>query len=288
MHPNIHKGAEIYHVAHSAHQLHPFFQLGKLQHVGAQQRRGQFFPGIPSRAGQLRQDIGEGGYADSQFLGQGFVAQRLGLLIQMGERLSGLGSVFGITALPQQLPRRLIAFRMYRGVVQRLGAFRYPQKTGALLKGLFPQFGYLQKLFAGEESAVLFPIGDDVFGDGGGDSRNMGQQRVGSGVQIYPHGVDTVLHYPGKGAVQGCRRHIVLILPDPDGFGIDLHQLCQRVLQTPGDGYGAAQRYVVVGKFLRRQFGGGIDRGSRLADNGIGRFEPRFPKQFGDKLFGFP
>ena len=48
---------------------------------------------------------------------------------------------------------------------------------------------------------------------------------------------------------------VVLILADADGFGIDLHQFGQRVLQAAGDGDGAAQRHVHVREFLGGQLG---------------------------------
>jgi hypothetical protein len=47
---------------------------------------------------------------------------------------------------------------------------------------------------------------------------------------------------------------IVLVLADADRLRLDLHQFGKRILQTAGDGNGAAQRDVEVRKFGGRRF----------------------------------
>ena len=156
------------------------------------------------------------------------------------------------------------------GVVQHVPALRHPQEARALLKGLRPQLRHLFQRRPGGERPVFLPENHDVFRHCGVDSRHPGQQRNGSGVQIHPDGVDAVLHHPVQRLAEVGLGHIVLILPHPDGLGIDLHQLGQRILQPPGNGHRGTQGNVVFGKFLRRQLGGGVDGGSRLADHHIG------------------
>ena len=68
---------------------------------------------------------------------------------------------------------------------------------------------------------------------------------------------------------------VVLILADADRLRLDLDEFGQRVLQPAGDGDRAAQRDVEVGKFLRGELGGGIDRGARLRDDHLGRLRRR-------------
>ena len=74
---------------------------------------------------------------------------------------------------------------------------------------------------------------------------------------------------PPSAVVQLLFGHIVLVLAHADGLGVDLHQLCQRVLQAAGDGNGAAQGNVKLRELLGRQLGGGVDRRPRLADHHI-------------------
>ena len=66
----------------------------------------------------------------------------------------------------------------------------------------------------------------------------------------------------------------MLILAHADGLGVDLHQLSQGVLEPPGDGHRRTQVHVELGELLRRQRGGGVHRGPRLADDHIGQLAP--------------
>ena len=174
------------------------------------------------------------------------------------------------------------------GAVQGLGALGYPDKAGALLKGLGPQLGDFQQLAAGGEGPVLLPIGHQVLGGGVGQAGHPHQQRGGCGVGIHPHGVDAVLHHPVQGLTQPCLGHVVLILAHADGLGVDLHQLGQGVLKPPGDGHGGAQIHVELGELLRRQGGGGVHRGPRLTDDHIGQVAPHPADQLHRHLLGLP
>ena len=115
----------------------------------------------------------------------------------------------------------------------------------------------------------------------------MAQQRVGSGVDIHPYGVDAIFHHAGQRLVQFGFGHVMLVLADANGLGIDFDQFCQRVLQTPGNGNGGAQGYIVLGKFLRRQLGGGIDGSAGFADHHVRDFLRDFPQQLGHKDLRF-
>ena len=61
----------------------------------------------------------------------------------------------------------------------------------------------------------------------------------------------------------------MLILPNANGLGVNFYQLCQRVLEPPGNGHSGAEVYIIVGELLRSQGRGGIDGGSGFIDNGI-------------------
>ena len=72
-----------------------------------------------------------------------------------------------------------------------------------------------------------------------------------------------------QGGIQPGGRHIVLVLPDTDGLGVDLHQLRQRVLEPPGDGHRRPEVHVVLGELLRRQRACGVHGGPRLGDDHV-------------------
>ena len=58
----------------------------------------------------------------------------------------------------------------------------------------------------------------------------------------------------------------MLVLSDADGAGIDLYQLCQRILQAPGDGCRASLPHIKLREFFCGQFAGRINAGSGLTD----------------------
>ena len=137
--------------------------------------------------------------------------------------------------------------------------------------------------------AVFVAIGDDVLCQRRPHACDVGQQRRRGGGQLHAHGVYAVLHHAGQLPIQLGWLHVVLILTHADGARLDFNQLRQRILKPPGDGHRAAQRDVVLGKFLCAQLRCGIDRRAGLADDGVADvFQPRLLQQRGDEGLGFP
>ena len=95
------------------------------------------------------------------------------------------------------------------------------------------------------------------------------EQRHRGGVDVDADGIDAVLDDGIEVARQLGLRDVVLVLADADGFGVDLDQFGQRVLQAAGNGDGAADRDVEVGEFLGGEFGGGIDRGAGFGNDDL-------------------
>ena len=62
----------------------------------------------------------------------------------------------------------------------------------------------------------------------------------------------------------------MLVLPDADALRLDLHELGERVLQAPRDGYRGAERNIVIRKFLRAELGRRIDARPRLVYDHVG------------------
>ncbi len=67
----------------------------------------------------------------------------------------------------------------------------------------------------------------------------------------------------------------MLILADADGFGLDLDQLSERILQTPRNRHRAAQAHVELGKFRGGEGRRRIDRRARFADDDLVHFSLR-------------
>ena len=118
----------------------------------------------------------------------------------------------------------------------------------------------------------------------------MAEQRHGRCVHIHADSIHAVLDDAVQSSIQLRRLQIMLILTHTDGFGIDLDQLRQRILQAPGDGYRTAQVDVKVRELLRSQLGSGIHRRTGLADNHICKTiaHVHFLHDLHEELLGFP
>ena len=140
------------------------------------------------------------------------------------------------------------------------------RNPAACSKVLGPTPGTLQQLRARAEASVLVAILHDVDRRALGDSGDVAQQRPRGGVEIDADAVDATLDHGFERLLQIALIDIVLILADADRFGIDLHQLGERVLQAARDADGAAHGEVEIGKLLARHVGGGVNAGAALAD----------------------
>ena len=287
VHADIHKGTEVHHVADGAGQFHAGLQVLHFQHIAAQHRRRQRFARVSPRLLQLGDDIPHCRHAGAQLLRQGLIAH---FLRQRRQLLHPLGAdLLQRTAAQRQQPfGGRVAFGVDGGGVQRIFTAGDPQKAGALLVGLFAQLGHLQQLAAGGKAAVFLPVSHNVPGDGAVDARDMLQQRGRRGIKVNAHRVDAAFHHAVQGGIQPGGRHIVLVLPDADGLGVDLHQLRQRVLQAAGNGDRAAQVDVILRELLAGEPGRGVDRSPRFADDGILHRQPAFGNQFRHDFFRFP
>ena len=116
------------------------------------------------------------------------------------------------------------------GVVQNVLAPRDAQKARALLEGLLPELWHREQLPPGVKPAVFLPVGNNVFGKRPADPGDVAQKGMRGGVEVHPHAVDAVLNHPVQALGELALRHVVLILPHPDGLGVDLDQLGQRCL----------------------------------------------------------
>ena len=160
-----------------------------------------------------------------------------------------------------------VAFGVHTGHVQWVVTTTYAQKTRALLESFGPQSRDTQQLLAvGERAMVLAPTHHrlrHVLGQ----ARHLAQQRHAGGVEVHAHRVHTVLHHGVQAACEFIGVHIMLVLPHPNGFGVDLHQLGQGVLQTSGNAGGTTQGHIHIGHFLAGQFAGAVHRSPRFADH---------------------
>ena len=152
------------------------------------------------------------------------------------------------------------------GAVEGVLAISNAKEAGGLLEGFGADAGNLVELRAGAELSMLVAVSDDVERGAFGDAGDVAEQGPGRGIEIDADAVDATLDDGLKGLLELALIDVVLVLADADGFGIDLDELGERVLETTGDGDGAADGEVEVGKFLAGDVGCGVDAGSGLGD----------------------
>ena len=158
----------------------------------------------------------------------------------------------------QQFLRRLIGFRMHACGIQWVIAVLDTHKARTLFKGFRPQLGHFQKLPAVGKPAVCLPVIHDIFRNGLCNAGNIGKQRRRCGIQIHAHPVHTVFHHTAQRFAQLFLVHIMLVLAHTDGFGINLHQFCQGILEPSCDGRGTSLAYVKFRKLFCGQLAGRI------------------------------
>ena len=142
---------------------------------------------------------------------------------------------------------------------------RMRRKPAACSNVLGPKPGTAISCTRERKRAVLVAVLHDLLRGALADAGHVAQQRPGGGVQVHAHAVHAGFHGRFEALLELALIHVVLVLADADGLGVDLDQLGQRVLQAAGDGDGAAHGEVEVGELLARDVGGRVDGGAGFA-----------------------
>ena len=159
---------------------------------------------------------------------------------------------------------------MYACRIKRIFAACDPGKAGALFKCFRSELRHLQKLPSAVKTTVFFSVCHDIFCNGLTDSGNILQKGGGSRVQIHAHFIYTVLYHSAKSFSQLLLVHIMLILSHANGFRIDLHKLCKRILKPSCNRSRASLPYIKIRKFLCGKLTCRIYRSSCLVGDHIG------------------
>lgn len=106
---------------------------------------------------------------------------------------------------------------------------------------------------------MLRAVVDDILSQSGSHARDVCKEPDRGVVCLDTYGVDTTFDSEVESLTQAGLVDVVLILPHPDAFGINLDQFGKRVHETATDGYGTTHGDVVVGKFASGDVGGRVD-----------------------------
>ena len=198
-----------------------------------------------------------------------FLAERFDAPAQLSDTVHA-HVVLRIAAQRKQLFRRSVGLRVNAGRVENVFPLRHAQEARALLKRLRPDARHLFERGARRVRPVCLAVGDNIFRRRVVEPGDIGKERRRRRVQIGADGVYAVLHHAAERFIQPRGGHIVLVLPDTDALRLNLHELGERVLQAPRDGYRGAERNIVIRKFLRAELGRRIDARPRLVYDHVG------------------
>ena len=113
---------------------------------------------------------------------------------------------------------------------------------------------------------MLFAVLDDLLRQRRPYAGDVREERRARGVELDADGVDAALDDLVELLLEQRLVDVVLVLPDADRLGVDLHELGQRILQAARDRDGAAHGEVEIGELLARDVARRIHRRARLAD----------------------
>ena len=260
VHAQVHKRAKGGNVADRAFQHHVDLQVFDVFHAILQLGHFEVGARVAAWLFEFAQNVFDGDHA------HGVVGKQLGL-----EGFEHVGAAHqlgdGFAGLRHDALDHRVGFWVNRGHVQRVVATAYAQKARALLKCFGTQARDLEQLLAVGKRAIGLAPTHHGLGGGGAQARHAGEQRHTGGVQVHAHSVDAVFHHGFEAAGEFALVHIVLVLADADGFGVNLHQLGQGVLQAAGNAGCAAQAHVHIGHFVAGVFTGAVHRGACFADH---------------------
>jgi len=203
----------------------------------------ELFARVAAGFGEFGDDVLEGGESDigsDVFLEVDFFAEFLFL----HEVRDGASEVCG------HCFDEGVAFRVDGGGVERVGGAADAEESGGLFEGFFAEARDFLELVAGLERAVFVAEGDDVFGEGGVESGDVGEELFGGGVEFDADGVDAADDGVVEAGFEGALFDVVLVLADADGFGVDFDEFGEGVHEAAADGDGAADGDVLVREFL--------------------------------------
>src|SRR5580658_759754 len=276
MDADVDKGSELRNVSNHAFELHAGFEVGDFFHAVLETGRNKLVARIAAGFFQLFKNVVESvcarGFAD--------LAQQLRILDQLLYRDIEPGC---------DLFDDGVGFRMDAGDVKNIFAAADSQESRRLLERLGADAGDGGKLHAGSEFTVFIAELDDFLRGAFGDAGDVAEQGPACGIEIDADPVDAAFDNHFERFVQLALVDVVLILADADRFWIELYQFRQRVLQTAGDGDGAAYGEVEVWKFLAGDVRRGVDGCAGFVDSDGEQIGTAFrSEKIAHQRFGFP
>lgn len=243
MHSHVNECAERRNVGDSSFQDHAGCEVGDFLHAFFEAGGFEFWAGVTSGFIQLGDDVGDGGDAES------FISEISGLQFGEHRRVSDQSRDIQSCGF-RNVANNWVRLGVNSGGVERVGGSRNAEEASTLFKGFGSQARNFVQFFSGGESTVFVAVGHDIVCQGGGHSGNSGKKWCGCGVEVNSDCVYCVFDDTIKGFGKCNLVDIVLVLADSDGFGLNLDELRQWILESPRDRNCTAEGDVHVGEFF--------------------------------------
>jgi hypothetical protein len=267
---DVDEGPEVDHVEHRPLQFHTGCQVLEFEDPLLEDGFGKILARVAIGPAKSLDDIFESEFSDAQLSGKLCHACLGQLGAQLGQLLSISQDLGSLTKHLEQAGCRLVALGMDPGSVERVIALGDLQESGGLGKRRWPDAFHLGEQLSAGKRSLLLAILDDSPGSQLVEAGYVAEQGNAGGVQINTHEVDATADDGFQRLLELLRADIMLIEPDADVLGFDLHQLSQGVLEPPSDRDRATKRGIVLGQLFPTHLARRIDAGAGLVDDDVG------------------
>ena len=268
VHADVNEAAEVNNVSYSTLKLHIRLEVVDVEDVGGEDGCGSVVTDVTAGLFKLGDDVLEGGLATAELASE-LCHTVLSSLEAEKNEVAGANVVGGEVKALQKILGDSVGLGVNAGGVEHLLAVVDAKESGALSKRLLTELRNLEDLGAGLELAVLFSVLNDILCNGGIDTRNVGKERVGCGIDVNADTVYTALNDAAECLGKARLLHIVLILTYADRLRLDLNELGEGILNTSRDRDSGSLHYVKVGELLGSNLGCRVNGCACLGDDGV-------------------
>ncbi len=275
---DIDEGTESGHIGDESGEAEAWLEVGNFFDAFGKTEGFELLAGVAAWFGEFVEDIFEGGEADigGEIFFEGDFRAFGGIAEEIGDRATEIGGHF---------VDEIVAFGVDRAGVEGVRAATDAEEPGGLFEGFGAEARDLLDFFAGGEGAMFVAVRDEIGGDTGIEAGDVGEEMFGGGIEFDADAIDATDDDIIESAFEGILVDIVLVLTDPDGFGVEFDQFGEGIHEAPSDGDGASDGEIFVGKLFAGDIARGVNGGAAFADHDHG--DGGGEGEFTDERFGF-
>ena len=268
VHADINEATEVNNVSNSTLKLHICLKVVDVENVGGKDRCGCIVTNVTAGLLKLGDNILESRLTTAKLTSK--LRNAILLCLETKESEVILLNVLGSEVkAAEKILGNSVGLGVNAGRVKHLTSIVDTKEACTLGKCLLTKLRNLKNLGTGLELAVLLSILNDILCNGGIDTRNVGKERVGCGVDINANAVYTALYNAAESLGKASLLHVMLVLTNTDSLGLDLNKLGKGILNSSCDRDSRSLHYVKVGELLGSNLGCRVNRCACLGNDGV-------------------